>query len=158
MSSGRMVVPPPADPKKNKNYTSVETKKGLEKELFKLPPVIRNLDLVANLPARTEESEDEYETFDENVVEQQKEISRVDSKLSLHNSHQGSVESVYKAPSSAASYEDEQEDYEIYEAIKEVEVRFGDFESFWNIFYFFSSLLFTLFHCHVRQRIMTLTT
>lgn len=83
-------MPPPADPKKNKNYTSVETKKGSDKELFKLPPVtIRNLDLVANLPARTEESEDEYETFDENIIEQQKEISRVDSKLSLHNSHQG---------------------------------------------------------------------
>lgn len=126
-------MPPPADPKKNKNYTSVETKKGSDKELFKLPPVtIRNLDLVANLPARTEESEDEYETFDENIIEQQKEISRVDSKLSLHNSHQGSVESVYKAPSSA-SYEDEQEDYEIYEAIKEVEVSFDDLESFWNI-------------------------
>nr|XP_012223091.1 PREDICTED: lymphocyte cytosolic protein 2-like isoform X1 [Linepithema humile] len=124
----RMAVPPPADPKKNKNHTSLETKKGLDKELFKLPPVtIRNLDLVANLPARTEESEDEYETFDENVVEQQKEISRVDSKLSLHNSRQGSVESVYKAPSSAASYDDEQEDYEIYEAIKEVETEDNDY-------------------------------
>lgn len=116
-------MPPPPDPKKNLNHTSLETNKGSDKESSKLPPAtIRNFDLVANLPARTEESEDEYETFDENVVEQQKEISRVDSKLSLHSNRQGSVESVYKAPSSAASYEDEQEDYEIYEAIKEVEV------------------------------------
>lgn len=114
----RMAVPPPPEPKKNKDYTSVE-KKGSDKELSKPPPAtIRNFDLVANLPARTEESEDEYETFDENIVEQiqqKSEISRVDSKQSLHSGRQGSVESVYKPP----SHEEEKEDYEIYESITE---------------------------------------
>lgn len=124
--SERMAVPPP-EPKRNKENTSVETKKT-EKELPKPPATIRNFDLLANLPARTEESEDEYETFDENVIEQpQKEISRVDSKLSLHSGRQGSIESVYKPPS-AASYEEE-EDYEIYESITEavslIDNRFG---------------------------------
>lgn len=120
MSLGRMTVPPPPEPKKNKDYTSVDIKKG--SELPKPPPsTIRNFDLVANLPARTEESEDEYETFDENIIEQvqqKSEISRVDSKQSLHSGRQGSVESVYKPPS-AASYEEEGEDYEIYESITE---------------------------------------
>ncbi|XP_029671428.1 B-cell linker protein-like isoform X1 [Formica exsecta] len=118
----RMAVPPPPEPKKNKDYTSVEIKKGFDKELPKPPPAtIRNFDLVANLPARTEESEDEYETFDENIIEQvqqKSEISRVDSKQSLHSGRQGSVESVYKPPS-AASHEEEEEDYEIYESITE---------------------------------------
>lgn len=120
---GRMTVPPPPEPKKNHN--SVETKKGSDKELVKRPTIIRHLDLVANLPTRTKESEDEYETFDENVIEQaqsKKEITRVDSKLSLHSgrSIQGSVESVYKPPS-ATSHEEE-EDYELYESITEIEV------------------------------------
>ncbi|XP_029171524.1 uncharacterized protein LOC114940908 isoform X1 [Nylanderia fulva] len=116
----RMTVPPPPEPKKNKDYTSVEIKKGSDKELPKPPATIRNFDLVANLPARTEESEDEYETFDENIIEQvqKSEISRVDSKQSLHSGRQGSVESVYKALS-AASHEEEEEDYEIYESITE---------------------------------------
>lgn len=117
---GRMGVPPPPEPKKNKDYTSV-IKKGVNKELSKPPPVIlRNFDLLANLPAQTEESEDEYEPLDENIVEQvqqKNEISRVDSKQSLHSDRQGSVESVYKPPS-AASHEEE-EDYEIYESITE---------------------------------------
>ncbi|KAL6445839.1 hypothetical protein ACFW04_000922 [Cataglyphis niger] len=118
----RMAVPPPPEPKRNKDYTSVETKKGSDKELPKPPPAtIRNFDLVANLPSRTEESEDEYETFDDNIIEQvqqKSEISRVDSKQSLHSGRQGSVESVYKPPS-AASHEEEEEDYEIYESITE---------------------------------------
>ncbi|XP_011142150.2 lymphocyte cytosolic protein 2 isoform X2 [Harpegnathos saltator] len=116
----RMVVPPPPEPKRSKDYSSVEVKKP-EKELPKPPATIRNFDLVANLPARTEESEDEYETFEENIIEQpqRKEITRVDSKLSLHSGRQGSVESVYKPPS-AASYEEEEEEYEIYECITEM--------------------------------------
>ncbi|EFN64538.1 Lymphocyte cytosolic protein 2 [Camponotus floridanus] len=115
----RMTVPPPPEPKKNKDYTSVDTKKGSDKELPKPPPAtIRNFDLVANLPARTEESEDEYETFDENIIEQVQQISRVDSKQSLHSGRQGSIESVYKPPS-ATSHEEEGEDYEIYESITE---------------------------------------
>lgn len=115
-----MVVPPPPEPKRNKD-TSVEMKKP-EKELPKPPATIRNFDLVANLPARTEESEDEYETLGENIIEQpqRKEITRVDSKLSLHSGRsQGSVESVYKPPS-ATSYEEEEEEYEIYECITEM--------------------------------------
>lgn len=114
--SGRMAVPPPPEPKRNKDYVSAETKK-LDKELPKPPAVIRNLDLVANLPAQTEESEDEYEAFDGNIVEQKK-MSRVDSKQSLHSGRQGSVESVYKPPS-ATSHEEEEEDYELYESITE---------------------------------------
>lgn len=120
VSLGRMTVPPPPEPKKNKDYTSVDTKKGSDKELPKPPPpaTIRNFDLVANLPARTEESEDEYETFDDNIIEQAQQISRVDSKQSLHGGRQGSIESVYKPPS-ATSHEEEGEDYEIYESITE---------------------------------------
>jgi len=114
-----MTVPPPPEPKKNKDYSSVDIKKGSDKELPKPPPAtIRNFDLVANLPARTEESEDEYETFDENIIEQVQQISRVDSKQSLHSGRQGSIESVYKPPS-ATSHEEEGEDYEIYESITE---------------------------------------
>lgn len=115
-------MPPPPEPKINKDYTSMETKKESDKDLPKPPATIRNFDLVANLPARTEESEDEYETFDENIIEQvqqRSEISRVDSKQSLHSGRQGSVESVYK-PSSAASHEEDEEDYEIYESITEI--------------------------------------
>ncbi|XP_012061542.1 PREDICTED: lymphocyte cytosolic protein 2-like [Atta cephalotes] len=111
----RMSVPPPPEPKRNKDM-SEEIKKGADKELSKLPVILRNFDLVANLPAQTEESEDEYEAFDENIIEKN-EISRVDSKQSLHSGRQGSVESVYKSPS-AASHEEE-EDYEIYESITE---------------------------------------
>jgi len=110
-----MSVPPPPEPKRNKDI-SEKIKKGADKELSKLPVILRNFDLVANLPARTEESEDEYEAFDENIIEKN-EISRVDSKQSLHSGRQGSVESVYKPPS-AASHEEE-EDYEIYESITE---------------------------------------
>lgn len=116
----RMSVPPPPEPKKNKDYSSVEIKKEADKELSKPPVILRNFDLVANLPAQTEESEDEYEALDENIIEQvqqKNEISRVDSKQSLHSGRQGSIESVYKPPS-AASHEEE-EDYEIYESITE---------------------------------------
>lgn len=121
------VPPPPPESQKNKDYTSVEIKKETNKELSKPPVILRNFDLVANLPTQTEESEDEYESFDENIIEnvqQKNEISRVDSKQSLQSGHsnnsgrQGSVESVYKPPS-AASHEEE-EDYEIYESITEM--------------------------------------
>ncbi|XP_011697508.1 PREDICTED: lymphocyte cytosolic protein 2-like [Wasmannia auropunctata] len=114
----RMGVPPPPEPKKNKDYSTVEAKRAADKELSKPPPVIlRNFDLVANLPAQTEGSEDEYEPLDEIIEQQRNEISRVDSKQSLHSGRQGSVESVYKPPS-ATSHEEE-EDYEIYESITE---------------------------------------
>lgn len=116
--SERMSEPPPPEPKKNKDYTSVKLKKEADKELSKLPVILRNFDLVANLPVKTEESEDEYEPLNDNIeVQWKSEISRVDSKQSLHSGRQGSVESVYKPPS-ATSHEEE-EDYEIYESITE---------------------------------------
>lgn len=112
-----MSEPPPPEPKKNKDYTSVKLKKEADKELSKLPVILRNFDLVANLPVKTEESEDEYEPLNDIEVQWKSEISRVDSKQSLHSGRQGSVESVYKPPS-ATSHEEE-EDYEIYESITE---------------------------------------
>ncbi|KAG7200814.1 hypothetical protein KM043_003185 [Ampulex compressa] len=114
----RMSVPPPPEPKKPKEqFSNLERH---EKELPKPPPVtIRNLDLVANLPMKTAESEDEYESFDEHIIEQnQKKImSRVSSRQSLASMHHSSAESIYK-PSSVTSHE-EDEPYEIYESITE---------------------------------------
>jgi len=93
----------------------MRNKKSFEK---KPPPPPPNFDLIANLPTRTEiESEDEYEPFDESIIKQVEQMSRVNSKQSLHSGRQGSVESVYK-PSSATSHEDEQ-DYDIYTSITE---------------------------------------
>ncbi|XP_014484952.1 PREDICTED: lymphocyte cytosolic protein 2-like [Dinoponera quadriceps] len=118
----RMVPPPSSESKRNKDYVPPEEAKKPEKGLPKPPATIRNFDLVANLPERTEESEDEYETCD-NVIEQpqRKDITRVDSKLSLHSGRQGSVESVYKPPSAASHEEEEdEEEYEIYECITEM--------------------------------------
>ncbi|XP_043269038.1 lymphocyte cytosolic protein 2-like [Venturia canescens] len=91
-----------------------------EAELPRPPLTIRNFDLVANLPTRTEESEDEYEPFDEQIIEQNKRLSlaRVDSKLSLGSARQGSLESVYKTPS-ITSQDKQDEEYEIYESITE---------------------------------------
>ncbi|XP_071866732.1 uncharacterized protein isoform X1 [Bombus fervidus] len=113
----RMTVPPPPQPKKNKDQTIVEKS---SKDQTKPPATLRNLDLVANLPARTEESEDEYEAFDEQIIEQnqKKNMSKVDSKQSLSSGHQSSAESVYQPPS-ITSYEEEEEHYEIYESITE---------------------------------------
>ncbi|CAD1480710.1 unnamed protein product, partial [Heterotrigona itama] len=91
-----MSVPPPPQPKRNKDQTIVERS---SKDQAKPPPAtLRNLDLVANLPTRTEESEDEYETFDEQIIEQnqRKSMLKVDSKQSLSSGHQSSAESVYQ--------------------------------------------------------------
>lgn len=92
----------------------------LETDLPRPPLTIRNLDLVANLPTRTEESEDEYEPFDEQIIEQNKRLSlaRVDSKQSLNSARQNSLESVYKTPS-ITSQDKQDEEYEIYESITE---------------------------------------
>ncbi|CAK9795404.1 Lymphocyte cytosolic protein 2 [Anthophora plagiata] len=114
----RMMVPPPPEPKRNKDQTVIIKKSN--KDQTKPPATLRSLDLVANLPTKTEESEDEYEPFDEQIIEQnqKKNISRVDSKQSLVSGHQSSVESVYQ-PSSVTSYDEEDETYEIYESITE---------------------------------------
>ncbi|KAK9293917.1 hypothetical protein QLX08_011301 [Tetragonisca angustula] len=116
-SQKRMSVPPPPQPKKNKDQTIIERS---SKDQPKPPATLRNLDLVANLPTRTEESEDEYETFDEQIIEQnqRKSMLKVDSKQSLSSGHQSSAESVYQPPS-VTSYEEDEEHYKIYESITE---------------------------------------
>ncbi|XP_017799428.1 PREDICTED: lymphocyte cytosolic protein 2-like [Habropoda laboriosa] len=114
----RMMVPPPPEPKRNKDPPVIIKKSN--KDQTKPSATLRSLDLVANLPTRTEESEDEYEAFDEQIIEQnqKKNIWRVDSKQSLISGHQSSAESVYQPPS-VTSYEEEDEPYEIYESITE---------------------------------------
>lgn len=113
-----MTVPPPPQPVKNKDQMVIIEKSN--KDQTKTPATLRNLDLVANLPTKTEESEDEYESFDEQIIEQnqKKNMLRVDSKQSLTSGHQSSVESVYQPPS-VTSYEEEEEHYDIYESITE---------------------------------------
>lgn len=81
-------------------------------ELPKPPVMLRNFDLVANLPTKTDESEDEYEAFDEQIIEQNR--IKIGSNQSLV---QKSAESVYKPPSTTS--QENQEDYEIYECITE---------------------------------------
>lgn len=84
-------------------------------DLPKPPLMIRNFDLVANLPTtKAEESDDEYEAFDEQIIEQNR--KQIGSKQSLI---QGSVESVYKPPSTTSQEPSPEEDYEIYECITE---------------------------------------
>ncbi|XP_015439398.1 PREDICTED: lymphocyte cytosolic protein 2-like [Dufourea novaeangliae] len=108
----RMAVPPPPEPRKTKDQAVI-----IEKPLTTL----KNLDLVANLPAQTEGSDDEYESFDEQIIEQnqKKNIPRVDSKQSLTSGHQSSVESVYQAPSVTSFEEEEYLPDEIYQTIAE---------------------------------------
>lgn len=114
-----MAVPPPPAPKKNVDQSYPRIGKN-EKDATKPSISIRNLDLIANLPTRQNESEDEYEKFDEQIIEQNQKsiISRIDSKQSLTSAPQSSVESVYQ-PSSTTSCEEEEEPYEIYESITE---------------------------------------
>ncbi|XP_014610701.1 PREDICTED: uncharacterized protein LOC106790383 [Polistes canadensis] len=115
----RMAVPPPPTPKKN--VDQILTKVGKDDQDLSKPSIsIRNLDLIANLPTRQEESEGEYEQFDEQIIEQNQRsvISRIDSKQSLTSGAQSSVESIYQSPSTT-SCEEEQEHYEIYESITE---------------------------------------
>ncbi|XP_076650409.1 uncharacterized protein LOC143357727 [Halictus rubicundus] len=115
----RMAVPPPPEPKKPKGQTMIINKSS--KDQAKPPTILKNLDLVANLPAQTEGSEDEYEAFDEQIIEQnqKKNMLRVDSKQSLTSGHQSSVESVYQPPSVTSFEEEEEYPYEIYESITE---------------------------------------
>ncbi|XP_046832240.1 uncharacterized protein LOC124430135 isoform X1 [Vespa crabro] len=115
----RMAVPPPPAPKKNADQSSQRIGKN-DKDASKPSISIRNLDLIANLPTRQDKSEDEYEKFDKQIIEQNQKsiISKIDSKQSLNSGSQSSVESVYQ-PSSTTSCEDEEEPYEIYESITE---------------------------------------
>ncbi|XP_033324955.2 uncharacterized protein LOC117219714 isoform X1 [Megalopta genalis] len=115
----RMAVPPPPEPKKAKGPPMIMEKPN--KDLAKPSMIPKNLDLVANLPAQTEESEDEYEAFDEEIIEQnqKKNMFRVDSKQSLTSGNQSSVESVYQPPSITSFDEEEEYPYKIYESITE---------------------------------------
>ncbi|KAL0114227.1 hypothetical protein PUN28_011497 [Cardiocondyla obscurior] len=119
----RMSVPPPPEPKKSKDCTSVEIKKEVDKELLKPPVILRNFDLVANLPTQTEESDDDvrmrYEPLKYIIeqVQQKNELARADSRQSLHSGRQGSAENVYKPPSITSN--EEEDDCEIYECITE---------------------------------------
>jgi hypothetical protein len=91
--------------------------------LPKPPATIRCFDLVANLPTTrpVDESEDEeeYEAFDEQIVEQHQRNSmmRADSGQSFSSVTQNSLESIYHQTSSISH--DEEEVYEIYESITE---------------------------------------
>ncbi|XP_015604201.1 lymphocyte cytosolic protein 2 [Cephus cinctus] len=118
LTQTKMSVPPPPEPKRNfKTPSSIDTK---TQSYPKPPKIIQNLDLLANVPLKTEESDDDadYEPFDEIIQQQQiKSMSRAGSKQSLMSGHQSSLESVYR-PSSIKSYEEEEEDY-IYESIRE---------------------------------------
>ncbi|XP_066586182.1 lymphocyte cytosolic protein 2-like [Prorops nasuta] len=104
----RMSVPPPPDPKQ---------KSSLVKPIIYNPECIRSPDLVANLPTKMDESEDDYEPFDNEIIEQnQKKMGRTESKLSLGSGNRSSVESIYKPPS---NYDEDDETYKIYESITE---------------------------------------
>ncbi|XP_043266179.1 lymphocyte cytosolic protein 2-like [Colletes gigas] len=114
----RMAVPPPPEPKRPRDQSMIIERPS--KDQGKPSSTLRSLDLVANLPARTEESEDEYESFDEQIIElnQKRSMLRTTSKLSLASGHQSSAESVYQPPSVTSLEEDELQ-YEIYESITE---------------------------------------
>ncbi|XP_015188847.1 PREDICTED: uncharacterized protein LOC107072992 isoform X5 [Polistes dominula] len=117
----RMAVPPPPAPKIPNVEQNLSKIGKNEQELLSKPSIsIRNLDLIANLPTRQEESEDAYEQFDDQIIEQNQRsmISRIDSKQSLTSGAQSSIESVYQ-PLSTTSCEEEEELYEIYESIRD---------------------------------------
>lgn len=125
----RMNVPPPPEPKRNLKKLPIVEQKG--KDLPKPPVTIRNLDLVANLPIKTEESEDEYEVFDERIIQQHQTKSASIANSKLESGHQSSVESIYQPPNTSpgeeeeaeeengVDEEEEEETYEIYESITE---------------------------------------
>ncbi|XP_011499375.1 PREDICTED: uncharacterized protein LOC105363369 [Ceratosolen solmsi marchali] len=104
--------------------------------LPKPPAMIRCFDLVANLPrGPVDESEDEeeYEAFDEQIVEQHKRnsIIHADSGQSLSSVTQNSLESVYHPPTCVSH---DEEVYEIYESITESPEENGhDFKNGTNI-------------------------
>ncbi|XP_034950000.1 uncharacterized protein [Chelonus insularis] len=84
-------------------------------DLPKPPVMIRNFDLVANLPTKTNESDDEYEDFDAQIIEQNR--LKVESNQSLIKR---SVESLYKPPSTTSQEKEAEEDCEdFYESITE---------------------------------------
>lgn len=109
----------PAPQKDVKPSNGQQSKESMDENLRKLPkpPVsIRSFDLVANLPTtrQPDESDEEesYEVFDEQIVEQHKRNSLVNSGTTAR---QNSVESIFQPPISV----EQEEDYEIYESITE---------------------------------------
>ncbi|XP_011314781.1 lymphocyte cytosolic protein 2 [Fopius arisanus] len=93
-------LPPPGTPKK---FPKVPDRPD---ELPRPPKMLRNFDLVANLPTKAEESDDDYEAIDSQVALQHQHT--FGSKQSML----GSVESVYKPSSSTTSQEKEDDFYE----------------------------------------------
>ncbi|XP_063989469.1 lymphocyte cytosolic protein 2-like [Diachasmimorpha longicaudata] len=93
-------MPPPANPKK---LPKVPDRSD---ELPRPPKMLRNFDLVANLPTKTEESDDDYEAIDGQVALQHQQ------KFGSKQSMLGSVESIYKPSSSTTSQEKEDDFYE----------------------------------------------
>lgn len=123
-----MTVAPPAEPttkQSNNNNNNNNTEEAL-RNLPKPPVSIRGFDLVANLPTTkpVDDSDDEedYEAFDEQIVEQHQRnslMSRTDSGQSLSSPDRNSIGSAYR-PASSVSRDDEEEVYgEIYESITE---------------------------------------
>ncbi|XP_012281026.1 uncharacterized protein LOC105700051 isoform X1 [Orussus abietinus] len=108
---------PPLETKQNNE--PLQHSEFNERTLPKPPAIIRNLDLVANLPTRMEESEDDYESFDEQIVQQHRQgnVLKDENRHSLAGSFQSSMDSVYHPPSTTSQ---EEEEYEIYESITEV--------------------------------------
>lgn len=92
-------APPPLTKKFPKIYDRSE-------DLPRPPKMLRNFDLVANLPTKTEESDDDYEAIDGQVALQHQQ------KFGSKQSMLGSVESVYKPSSSTTSQEKEDDFYE----------------------------------------------
>lgn len=112
----------------NNNINNSKSTENSLKNLPKPPVSIRGFDLVANLPTtravdESEDDEEEYEAFDEQIVEQHQRnsIIRADSGQSLStgsgSARPSSVESVYLPPISMDH--EEEEVYEIYESITE---------------------------------------
>lgn len=114
----RMAVPPPPTPKKNVDQGSPIGKIGRKG----MKASIRSVDLVANLLPKPEDSDDGYEEFDDQLIEQiQKSaaLSRIDSKLSLASGQRSSTESIVQPPSANSCEDKEQESYKFYESIRE---------------------------------------
>lgn len=85
-------------------------------ELPRPPVMLTNFDLLKNLPTKTDESEDEYEQFDEKIIEQNQ------KKFASCNSINKSTENF---TSLSDSCDDKNKDEEIYESITETVLYFN---------------------------------
>lgn len=94
-----MTVAPPPEPKKS-DKVNENSSRG----------IIRNFDLVVNLPTKTEESDDEYESYNDSSLS----LTNADSKLSINSN---ATDNIYR-PCSIASYDEDCID-KIYESIND---------------------------------------